>query len=162
MNDGHMHGMEGMSPPTNGTGGMSNMHPHHHMMMMHMTFFWGKNAEILFSGWPGTRSGMYVLALIFVFALAVLVEWLSHCNLIKNGSNHVAAGLIQTVMYAVRIGLAYMVMLAVMSFNAGVFLVAIAGHTLGFLFFGSRVFKTPPPPPLISSGKTSDLPPMSC
>uniref|UniRef100_A0A5B7BWK0 Copper transport protein n=1 Tax=Davidia involucrata TaxID=16924 RepID=A0A5B7BWK0_DAVIN len=159
-NDAHMHGMGGMTPssPAMNGSGMSGMHHH---MMMHMTFFWGSKAEILFSGWPGTRSGMYVLALIFVFALAVLAEWLSHCNLIKDGSNHVAAGLIQTVVHAVRVGLAYLVMLAVMSFNGGVFLVAIAGHTLGFLLFGSRLFKRSPPPPP-PSGKTADLPPMSC
>ncbi|OAY67780.1 Copper transporter 6, partial [Ananas comosus] len=45
------------------------------MSYVHMTFFWGKNSEILFSGWPGARGGMYALALIVVFLLAVLVEW---------------------------------------------------------------------------------------
>ncbi|KAK2976445.1 hypothetical protein RJ640_015568 [Escallonia rubra] len=165
MNDGHMHGgmdgSMGMAPPTmNGTGTM--VHPHRRMMMMmHMTFFWGKNSEILFSGWPGTDSGMYALALVFVFFLAFIVEWLSHSRFIKQEANHVAAGLAQTLMHALRVGLAYLVMLAVMSFNAGVFIVAVAGHTLGFFFFGSRVFKKSPEsvPP---SGKTSDLPPMSC
>ncbi|CAK9147420.1 unnamed protein product [Ilex paraguariensis] len=160
---GQMPGMGGMSPPSspmmnNGSGGGMMMHRRH--MMMHMTFFWGKNAEILFSGWPGSDNlGMYVLALVFIFVLALIVEWLSHCKLIKEGSNHVAAGLVQTLMYGLRIGLAYMVMLAVMSFNAGVFLAAVAGHTLGFLVFGSRVFNKK------SSStfrKTSDLPPMSC
>ncbi|XP_015873872.3 copper transporter 1 [Ziziphus jujuba] len=155
MDHGH-HDMGDMaSPPSmNGTEGM----PHHHkMMMMHMTFFWGKNAEILFNKWPGTSTGMYVLALVFIFVLALLVEWLSHCKLIKDGSNHVAAGLVQTFLHAIRVGLAYMVMLAVMSFNVGVFLVAIAGHTVGFFFFGSRVFKKSE---FEKAG--SDLPPMSC
>ncbi|KAL4334418.1 hypothetical protein GQ457_07G034980 [Hibiscus cannabinus] len=48
------------------------------------------------------------------------------------------------------------VCLAFMSFNGGVFLVAIAGHMLGFLLFGSRDLGT------LSSGKTFHLPPMSC
>lgn len=149
MDHGHddMHGMN----DTTG-GGM-----HHHKTMMHMTFFWGKNAEILFSGWPGTRTGMYVLALVVVFVLSVLVEWLSHCKLIKPGKSQVAAGLVQTLLHALRVGLAYMVMLAVMSFNAGVFLVAVAGHTVGFLLFGSRVFKKSD-----TEKVGSDLPPMSC
>ncbi|CAK7331390.1 unnamed protein product [Dovyalis caffra] len=149
--------MSGVPPPPsaimNGTNGM------HHKMMMHMTFFWGKDALILFSGWPGTSSGMYVIALVFIFVLAVLVEWLSHCRFIKPGSNDVAAGLIQTLIHAIRVGLAYMVMLAVMSFNGGVFIVAVAGHLVGFLIFGSRVFKDTELPPY---RKTSDLPPMSC
>ncbi|KAH9701502.1 Copper transporter 1 [Citrus sinensis] len=155
--DGMNHDHGSMSPPmsmnnTNNTGTMM-----HHHNMMHMTFFWGKNSEILFSGWPGTRSGMYALALIVVFVLAVLVEWLSHCKLMKPDANHVAAGLIQTLLHAIRVGLAFLVMLALMSFNGGVFLVAVAGHTFGFFIFGSRVFNKSSPPP-----KTSDLPPMSC
>ncbi|KAK7839181.1 copper transporter 6 [Quercus suber] len=57
MDHDDMPGMGGMSPPPpsssmNGTTGM------HRKMIMHMTFFWGKNAEILFNGWPGTNTGM--------------------------------------------------------------------------------------------------------
>ncbi|KAA8549331.1 hypothetical protein F0562_001015 [Nyssa sinensis] len=137
MNDGHMRGMGNMAPTSSSVNGTRMPNMRRHKMLMHMTFFWGKNALILFTGWPGTSSGMYALALMFVFVMAVLVEWLSHCNLIRNGSNHVAAGLIQTLMYAVRVGLAYLMMLALMSFNGGVFLVAVAGHALGFLFFGT-------------------------
>ena len=148
----HQHGMpdhqHGMSPG--------------HSSMMHMTFFWGKNAEILFSGWPGKRSGMYALALIFVFVLAVLIEWLSHSKLIKSESNRVGAGLIQTFLHTIRVGLAYLVMLAIMSFNGGVFLVALAGHALGFFLFGSRIFNKSTPPPRPPLSKTADLPSMSC
>ena len=145
----HMH----MSPPPANSTGMSPMH--HMEMMMHMTFYWGKEAEILFSGWPGARSGMYALALIVVFVTGIIVEWLSYCRLIKPGSTHVAAGLVQTLLHAIRIGLAYMVMLALMSFNGGVFLVAVAGHAVGFLVFGSRVFRGSE---MVSLEKTSDLP----
>ncbi|KAH7549972.1 hypothetical protein ACOSP7_024998 [Xanthoceras sorbifolium] len=158
MDHDHMHGMGGMAaPPTsmNGTGMM-----HRHKMMMHMTFFWGTSAEVLFSGWPGTSTKMYAVSLVFVFVLSFLVEWLSGSRLIREGTSNVAAGVIQTLMHAIRVGLSYMVMLAVMSFNTGVFLAAIAGHTLGFLFFGSRVFKKKTGAP--SYQNTSDLPPMSC
>ncbi|KAJ0083746.1 hypothetical protein Patl1_31337 [Pistacia atlantica] len=125
----HEQGMDVMATPTSSS--MS------HSMMSHMTFFWGKNAEIIFSGRPGTSSGMYLLALIFVFVLCILIEWLSHCKLIKSSFNHVAAGLIQTSLYALRIALACLVMLALMSFNEGVFLIAVAVDALGFLLFGS-------------------------
>ncbi|KAK8488834.1 hypothetical protein V6N13_000920 [Hibiscus sabdariffa] len=156
MNDDHMHGMM----HNNSDGGMAPaMHPR--KMMMHMTFFWGTDALILFSGWPGTSSGMYVLALFVVFLLAFAAEFLSHSQLMNPGSaSHVTAGLVQTLLHALRVGLAYLVMLAIMSFNGGVFLVAVAGHSLGFLLFGSRVFKKSP---AAVPGKTSDLPPsMSC
>ncbi|KDP42812.1 hypothetical protein JCGZ_23754 [Jatropha curcas] len=143
----------------NNTTGEGMMMPHHHkMMMMHMTFYWGKNAEILFSGWPGkNNTGMYILSLVFVFLICFLVECVSHSQLIKPGTSNLAAGLIQTFCHAIRVGLANMAMLAIMSFNGGVFLAAMAGHSLGFLIFGSRIFKKSPPPP------TNDyhLPPMS-
>ncbi|XAR60664.1 hypothetical protein NMG60_11034128 [Bertholletia excelsa] len=154
-----MDGMNMVPPPSMGMVNTTAM-PRMHKMMMHMTFFWGKKAEILFSGWPGSHSGVYWLALVVIFAMAVLVEWLSYCRIIKDGSNRVAAGLIQTLMHAIRVGLAYMVMLGVMSFNGGVFLAAVAGHAVGFLFFGSRVFRQPLVP--LPYEKSSDLPPMSC
>ncbi|KAK9290249.1 hypothetical protein L1049_008416 [Liquidambar formosana] len=140
------HGMP--SPAFNASGRMHTCRK----MMMHMTFFWGKNTEVLFSGWPVTSSGMYALSLIFVFVLAIFVEYLSHSHLIKRNMSDVVTGLVQTCMHAVRVALAYMVMLAVMSFNGGVFLAAVAGHAVGFLFFGSWD----------SDDKSSDLPPMKC
>jgi copper transporter 1 len=116
-------------------------HPHR-KMMMHMTFFWGHKTEVLFKGWPGSSTGMYAVALTFVFALAILVEVFSLLSVIKPGTNKAAAGFFQTGMYAVRSGLSYMVMLAVMSFNGGVFLAAVGGHAVGFALFGSRAKKS--------------------
>ncbi|XP_078445221.1 copper transporter 1-like [Wolffia australiana] len=142
---GHSHGGDMGAPPS--MGGMRKSYTH-------MTFFWGKNSEILFQGWPGTRGGMYALALIFVFVMAVLVEWLSHCRLIKDKWPRLAAGFLQTVLHTLRVGLAYLLMLAVMSFNVGVLLVAIGGHALGFLLFSGAL--------LGKSEKTGDLPPMKC
>ncbi|PIA38455.1 hypothetical protein AQUCO_02800281v1 [Aquilegia coerulea] len=132
-----------------------------HNIMMHMTFFWGKNTEVLFSGWPGTRSGMYVFALIIVFLLSMLIEWLSHSRIIKQSSSrsHVFAGLVQTFIHTIRVGLSYLVMLAVMSFNGGIFLMVIAGHLVGFLAFGSRVFNHDV---VGQDEKQRDLPPMTC
>ncbi|XP_022157909.1 copper transporter 1-like [Momordica charantia] len=144
-----------MNSGDNNMPGMAAPPPMHHKMMMHMSFFWGTHAEILFRRWPGARGGgAYALALVFVFTLAFLIEWLSHSRLIKEDSSAAAAGLIRTLLHTVRIGLGYLVMLAVMSFNVGVFLVAVGGHCLGFFFFGSRFFK--------QSTAASDLPPLSC
>ncbi|KAK7312445.1 hypothetical protein VNO77_36311 [Canavalia gladiata] len=150
-----MPGMGGMTPPPPSTNGTMTMH-HHNMMMMHMTFFWGKDTNILFNNWPGGKSGMYVLALVFVFVMAFFVELLSQTRFIKPGLNHVVAGLIQTLVHVLRVGLAYLVMLALMSFNGGVFLVAILGHALGF-FISTMAFKKSLP-----KNEGSDLPPISC
>ncbi|XP_021720778.1 copper transporter 6-like [Chenopodium quinoa] len=157
MDHGSMNGMN-MAPSSNSTSTMGAM-GHKKKMMMHMSFYWGKNAEILFNGWPGTHTGMYVLSLIFVFLLAFFVEGFSRSRFVKdNGRNAVVSGVVLTLLHTLRMGLAYLVMLAVMSFNAGVFIAAIAGHAIGFLVFGTRVFIKGSQDP----GKSSDLHPISC
>ncbi|PON31511.1 Ctr copper transporter [Parasponia andersonii] len=127
------------------------------------TFSWGKHNEILFSGWPGTRTVTYVLALISIFVVSVLVEWHTHrhdsmiitiqsssnysrinsCNnvIIDDNYNIIVIGLVETLVHALRVGLAYMVMLGVMSYDVVVLLVAVAGRGLGFLLFGTKAFK---------------------
>ncbi|KAK9057585.1 hypothetical protein SSX86_022421 [Deinandra increscens subsp. villosa] len=160
MDGGHMNGMP--APPVTATGaspmGTNPVWTPHHAMM-HMAFFWGKNGDILFPGWPGSSSGMYALVLIFVFFLAVLVEFLSHASFAKRGSGTAAVGLVQTAVHTLRAGLGYLVMLAVMSFNGGVFVAAVAGHALGFLVFGSWVFRRPAPEQ-VAGDKSSDMSPM--
>ncbi|KAI4334572.1 hypothetical protein L6164_019246 [Bauhinia variegata] len=151
-------GESGMSSPPIPSGGImhGNGNGIRHKMMMHMSFYWGNKAEILFRQWPGDQTAMYVLALLFVFVVSILVEWLSHSRLIRSSkyySNNFTAGLIQSLLHLLRVGLAYVVMLALMSFNVGVFLAAIAGHALGFFFFASRAF---------NNDAASDLPPITC
>lgn len=158
------HGMGGMTmapPPSSNSSSMMGMG--HKKMMMHMTFYWGKNAEILFHGWPGTHTFMYIISLVLVFLTAFCIEALSRSRLVKEGRNAVVSGLLLTVLHTLRMGLAYLVMLAVMSFNGGVFIAAVAGHALGFMVFATRIFRkgtedSDPP----AYRKTSDLPPMSC
>ncbi|KAF1883919.1 hypothetical protein Lal_00038413 [Lupinus albus] len=102
---------------------------------IHTTFYWGHNMDILFHCWPGDSAAMYAVALILVFAMTVVVEWLSYTKIVKM-KNDVVKGLLRTGIYGVRSAFSYMVMLAVMSFNGGVFVVAIGGHVIGFLIFG--------------------------
>ncbi|KAF8715530.1 hypothetical protein HU200_027187 [Digitaria exilis] len=119
-----------------------------HMSMMHMTFFWGDHAVVLFPGWPGSRgAGAYVLCLLFVLALAALTEALAAASRSVarrstgsgGGSTTASSAALLTAAHAARMGMAYLVMLAVMSFNGGVLLAAVAGHALGFFLARSRV-----------------------
>lgn len=129
-----------MSPPAmDGNTGMNNSTGDSPMMMtttmttnMQMSFYWGKDVVVLFSGWPKESLGQYILAFFFIFLLAVAVEVLSHTPPNKIGKSPVASASIQAIVYAFRTGLAYLVMLGVMSFNVGIFIAAVAGHTLGF------------------------------
>lgn len=122
--------------------------PASRMPMMHMSFFWGNRAVVLFPGWPGARgAGAYLLCLLLVLALAALAEALaaaSRCVARRGagaGAGRVPASsaALLTAAHAARMGTAYLVMLAVMSFNGGVLLAAVAGHALGFLLARSRV-----------------------
>lgn len=122
--------MDGNTSTNNSTG--NNMTMTMMTTKMQMSFYWGKDAVVLFSGWPKESLGMYILAFFFIFLLAFAVEFLSHTPPNKLGKSPVVGASIQAVIYAFRTGLAYLVMLAVMSFNVGIFIAAVAGHTLGF------------------------------
>lgn len=108
------------------------------MNTMSMSLYWGKHVVILFSGWPGDQLGMYILALLFVFLIAVAAEILSVSPSVKAGTSPVMAGIIQTGVYVFRVGFLYLVMLSVMSFNVGIFFAAVAGHSLGFFLVKCR------------------------
>ncbi|KAL8504745.1 hypothetical protein ACS0TY_016066 [Phlomoides rotata] len=124
MSDGNM-SMSMPMPPSSNNQTMDDM-------AMHMTFFWGKDVILLFAGWPGTSLGMYILALAALFLLAVVAEVLSAAPKLKpRDSTPVAGAAIHAAVYAVRMGLAYLLMLSVMSYNIGVFLAVVAGHAAG-------------------------------
>lgn len=128
-------------------------------MAMHTSFFWGKDVELLFAGWPGTASrlGIYILALVVVFLLAVGAEILSEAPGLKHGRLRPAAGaLVHAFVYGARMALLYLIMLSVMSYNIGVFVVAVAGHAVGSFAVKYRALaaaEAAPPQALNSSPK---------
>ncbi|KAI3937463.1 hypothetical protein MKW98_018762 [Papaver atlanticum] len=108
-------------------------------MSMQTTFYWGMASEILFKGWPGHQTGIYALALAIIFALAMLVEFLAYMEFVKFGLTRIATRTLLAVKHGIRVGLLYLVMLAVMTFNVGVLIAAVSGHALGFFFFGGQM-----------------------
>ncbi|MED6115350.1 hypothetical protein PIB30_089631 [Stylosanthes scabra] len=101
-------------------------------MNMQMSFYWGKHGTVLFSGWPNHSAGMYTLALFFVFFLSLGIEILSNQPPIRHGAKPALGVVVQASVYFFRISFLYLVMLAVMSFNGGIFIAAVLGHSLGF------------------------------
>lgn len=153
-----MSGMDGMGTMNDTTGNHHNSTISINPMMMHMTFFWGSHAEILFKNWPGSNKGMYVLSLIIVFAMAVLVEWISNSNFIKQDMCNKTTGVLQTLIHGLRIGIGYLLMLALMSFNGGIFVAVVGGHVVGFFIFGSRFFEQY----YLADGKSGNVAQLGC
>ncbi|XP_031487173.1 copper transporter 6-like [Nymphaea colorata] len=122
-------------------------------VIMHMSLYWGKDVWILFADWPGTSLGQYILSLIIVFLGAVIVEWLAFLKTNqKPGLNPIPTGFFQAVVYGFRVFFAYCVMLAVMSFNLGVVIVAVVGHGVGYWLFGTQAFKKKSVEPTLKDG----------
>ncbi|XP_022744692.1 copper transporter 1-like [Durio zibethinus] len=87
-------------------------------MDMHMSFYWGNDVTVLFSGWPESNSGMYVLALLFVLLLAAGIEVLSMLSAVEPGTRQIFVAFTHASVYFVRMCFAYM------SYNIGIFIAA--------------------------------------
>ncbi|KAK2645031.1 hypothetical protein Ddye_020226 [Dipteronia dyeriana] len=131
--------------------------------MMHMTFYWGRTVTVLFDSWKTESWLGYALTLITCFLVSAFYQYLEvwRFRLILLGAGagggvaantsgidapllhrkvagkYSAARIAGTLMFGVNSGLGYMLMLAVMSFNGGVFLAIVLGLTVGYLVFRS-------------------------
>ncbi|TKW33344.1 hypothetical protein SEVIR_2G228000v4 [Setaria viridis] len=140
--------------------------------MMHMTFYWGKSATILFDGWRTSTWLGYLLSLVALLLAAAFYQYLEALRIRVKlaagggagkqqapsipppaGSDPSRAPLLApalafaagrwparvavAAMFGVNSGLGYLLMLAVMSFNAGVFIAVVVGLALGYLAFRS-------------------------
>ncbi|CAL5206242.1 unnamed protein product [Lathyrus oleraceus] len=126
--------------------------------MMHMTLYWGKNVTLLFDSWKTDSWTSYLLSLFACFLIASFYQYLENIRirlkffsgekgqspvpeiqtpllrLNKVSRNKVA----ESVLFGVNSAIGYLLMLAIMSFNGGVFVAIVVGLTLGYFFFRSQ------------------------
>uniref|UniRef100_A0A7N0TM00 Copper transport protein n=1 Tax=Kalanchoe fedtschenkoi TaxID=63787 RepID=A0A7N0TM00_KALFE len=126
--------------------------------MMHMTFYWGKKVTILFDSWRTDSWTSYAISLAACLLVAAFYQYLEDRRIklkllasparsdalthpllrkIQGGGARRAVRVAGSVMFGVNSAVGYMLMLAVMSFNWGVFLAIVAGLTVGYGVFRS-------------------------
>ncbi|MCO5576314.1 hypothetical protein L7F22_030123 [Adiantum nelumboides] len=131
------------------------------------SFYWGQQATILFEGWRTTSPATYIASLLALLLISFLYQYLERltsssspllsqfhcCPPASQGSHNNASKpfapaphvlslptkLFLTLLFGLRVGLAYLLMLAVMSFNGGIFLAIILGFSAGFFAFRTDI-----------------------
>ncbi|KAJ0983801.1 hypothetical protein J5N97_002157 [Dioscorea zingiberensis] len=128
--------------------------------MMHMTFYWGKTVTILFDSWRTDSWGSYALSLIALFLVSAFYQYMEGLRirfkilakskapssppsaqiplLFPPRAAPIHARLFAAVIFGLNSAIGYLLMLAVMSFNGGVFVAVIVGLAAGLLGLNPR------------------------
>ena len=124
------------------------------MIYSQLYFYMGTQVKFIFAPLLTETAGAYSLALVVTFIIALAIEGLNFLRyhlqagaysqlnqLIDRKDNSVYTlsckiRFLISITYFVSIFLSYMLMLAVMTFNAGIFIVTILGLTTGYFIFG--------------------------
>lgn len=129
---------------------------------MHMTFYWGIKATILFDFWKTDSWLSYIITLLACFVFSAFYQYLENrrlqfkslsssvnspppppsasgvsAPLIPKSGTRSAAKAASVLLFGVNAAIGYLLMLAVMCFNGGVFIAIVVGLTVGYLFFRS-------------------------
>ncbi|MQL73643.1 hypothetical protein Taro_006022 [Colocasia esculenta] len=130
--------------------------------MMHMTFYWGRRVTILFDSWKTETWIGYALSLVAVFLIAAFYQYmedrrlrLKALTLLKAAPPSISPaeapllGFVSTprraiagraavaTLFGINSAVGYLLMLAVMSYNGGVFIAIVVGLAVGYLVFRS-------------------------
>ncbi|XVF48775.1 hypothetical protein PTKIN_Ptkin03bG0216100 [Pterospermum kingtungense] len=133
--------------------------------MMHMTFYWSRQVTLLFSSWRTDSWLSYALTLLACVLASAFYQYLDHARYrVRRGSKRVEGTAEEPflsqpkgsgagnrdrgrwsmrkinggLLFGLSSALGYLLMLAIMSFNGGVFLAIVLGLTAGFLAFRSE------------------------
>ncbi|KAK4338588.1 hypothetical protein RND71_043075 [Anisodus tanguticus] len=132
--------------------------------MMHMTFYWGKKMTILFDFWRTDSWTSYVITLLACFIFSIFYQYMEDrrqrfkilsANSKRNyppppnaavnapllytfpavGGKWNSARFATAILFGVNSAIGYFLMLAIMSFNGGVFVAVVLGLSIGYLLF---------------------------
>ncbi|XP_071699096.1 copper transporter 5.1 [Rutidosis leptorrhynchoides] len=124
--------------------------------MMHMTFYWSNNVTLLIDSWHTDSWFTYFLTLIVCFAVSIFYQFMEDLRIrfkikstskasvendpllyTKFSSSRRQARVVGCVLFGLNSGINYFMMLAVMSFNGGVFVSIVVGLAVGYWWFRS-------------------------
>ncbi|XP_020206726.1 copper transporter 5 [Cajanus cajan] len=127
--------------------------------MMHMTFYWGKKVTILIDSWKTNSWTSYVLSLLACLVVAAFYQYLENRRIrlklfaagrrtpspeirtpllrwrVAGDEAKLGVKFAEAVLFGVNSAIGYLLMLAIMSFNGGVFVAIVVGLTLGYFLF---------------------------
>lgn len=125
--------------------------------MMHMTFYWSKQMTLLVNSWRTSTWTGYAISLLACVIVAAFYQYMEDLRLririaaaVKTPPDQIDAPLLQkrvaggkwsvarlagALLFGVNAAIGYLLMLAIMSFNGGVFVAIVAGLAGGFLLF---------------------------
>ncbi|CAN1167422.1 Copper transporter 5 [Linum perenne] len=129
--------------------------------MMHMTMYWGIKVTILFDSWKTDSLFSYLLTLLACLLFSTFYQYMEDRRLRfkaaalssssqsppsvnaplllrkLSGNPLQPAKLAGALLFGINSAIGYFLMLAIMSFNAGVFIAIVLGLTIGYLVFRS-------------------------
>ncbi|KAG7941804.1 hypothetical protein I3843_16G065000 [Carya illinoinensis] len=128
--------------------------------MMHMTFYWGKEVTLLLDSWRTDSWTSYSLTLIACLIASAFYQCMEdrrvrfklvsagkpsaqietpflRGKLFQGGPKFSAARIGGAALFGFNSAIGYLLMLAVMSFNGGIFLAVVLGLAIGYLLFRS-------------------------
>ncbi|EEF46264.1 copper transporter 5 [Ricinus communis] len=130
--------------------------------MMHMTLYWGIKVTLLFDSWKTDSWPSYLLSLLACFLFSSFYQYmedrrikfksLAAASAATSQPSSVTVPLLRSsklgrfssakfaaaILFGFNSAIGYLLMLAIMSFNGGVFLATVAGLSVGYLVFRSE------------------------